>query len=177
MIVRRQCTPNIYFLEVILHKVWSFYIFHFGSCFSHWWLILEVFVLFEAYPFWEDIFILGHSHLTDFVIETWPFIYDCYFRWIIELLTHWVQSSQHTWFDSNIHLPLLQTWHFTSDTITPTSIVSGLIDIKPTYFVTLHDLIPFSWLEKDINQSWVFWSSFHIPLDVSFDIFYDGRAC
>ena len=85
-----------YFLEVILHEVCSFCIFHIGSCFSHRWLILEVFVLVEAYPFWEDIFILRHSHLIDFDNENWPSVYDCYFWWIIKLMTHCVQFSQHT---------------------------------------------------------------------------------
>ena len=50
----------------------------------------------RAYPFWDDAFTLGHSHHADFDIET-PFrVYDCCFRWIIESLTPWAQSSQHT---------------------------------------------------------------------------------
>ena len=40
---------------------------HVGSYFSHQWLILEVFFLFRAPSFWDDVFILGHSHLTDFL--------------------------------------------------------------------------------------------------------------
>ena len=57
-----------------------------------------------------------HSHLADFDIETPPPFYDCCFWWIIELLTPWVQSSQHTWFDLDTHFPLLHThtsyiWH------------------------------------------------------------------
>ena len=38
------------------------------------------------------------------------------FLWIIKLLTPWVQSFQHTWFDLDTHFPLLYThtsyiWH------------------------------------------------------------------
>lgn len=66
--LRWQFIPDIYFPEVILDGVWSFYIFTYvGLWFSHPWLILEVFVLFEAHPFWEVVFILGHSHLDDFL--------------------------------------------------------------------------------------------------------------
>ena len=36
-------------------------------------------------------FILGHSHLVRcFDIEIWFSVYDCYFWWIMELLTPWV---------------------------------------------------------------------------------------
>ena len=41
----------------------------------------------RAYPFWDDVFILGRSYLADFNIETRHSVYDCYFWWIIELLT------------------------------------------------------------------------------------------
>ena len=41
----------------------------------------------RTYSFREDAFILGHSHLADFDINTQPSIHDCYFRWIIKLLT------------------------------------------------------------------------------------------
>ena len=78
----------------------------------------------RAYPFWEDVFILGRSYLADFDIETRPSVYDCYFWWIIELLTPWVQSSQHTWFDLDTHFPLLHTIHPTFGTIIPASILS-----------------------------------------------------
>ena len=54
------------------------------------------YLILRAYPFWEDLLILGIAILQIFDIETWPFVYDCYFRWIIELLTPWGQSSQHT---------------------------------------------------------------------------------
>ena len=40
----------------------------------------------RAYSFREDAFILGHSHLADFDIETRPSIHDFYFQWIIKLL-------------------------------------------------------------------------------------------
>lgn len=50
------------------------------------WLILEVFFIFKACLFWEDIFILGHSHLINFDIETRSSIYDFYFWWIIEIM-------------------------------------------------------------------------------------------
>ena len=46
----------------------SLTIFHLGpmgSYFSQPWLILEVFFLFGAPPFWDDVFILGHSHLPN----------------------------------------------------------------------------------------------------------------
>ena len=70
----------------------------------HWWWFCEMTVYvghllsrdhsaLRAYPFWDGAFILGHSHLADFDIET-PFrVYDCCFRWIIESLTPWAQSS------------------------------------------------------------------------------------
>ena len=35
--------------------------------------------------------------------------FDCCFRWIIESLTPWVQSSRRTWSDLDIHLSLLHT--------------------------------------------------------------------
>ena len=45
----------------------------------------------------------------------------------------------------------------------------SLIDIELVYFAILHDLIPFSWSGEDINQSWAFWPSFHMPLDIRFN--------
>lgn len=33
----------------------------------------------RAYPFRNDAFILRHSHLAAFGIETQPYVYDCYF--------------------------------------------------------------------------------------------------
>ena len=55
----------------------------------------------RVYPFWEDAFILGHSYLTDFDIETWLSIYDCCFRWIIEMMIFLgsVFSAHLVWFD------------------------------------------------------------------------------
>ena len=55
----------------------------------------------KAYPFWGDAFILGHNHLTDFDIETWPSVYDCCFRWIIEMMIFLgsVFSAHLVWFD------------------------------------------------------------------------------
>ncbi|RVW98419.1 hypothetical protein CK203_026746 [Vitis vinifera] len=40
----------------------------------------------RAYPFWDDAFILRHSHLADFDIETPLLVYDRCSRWIVELL-------------------------------------------------------------------------------------------
>ena len=44
------------------------------------------YLVLRVYPFWEDAFILGHNHLTDFDIENWPSVYDYCFRWIIEMM-------------------------------------------------------------------------------------------
>ena len=52
--------------------------------------------------------ILGHSHLIGcFDIETWLSVCDYCFRWIMELLTLWVQSSRHTWMISDIDIPFI----------------------------------------------------------------------
>ena len=60
------------------HGVW------FGNAYTgayptHQWLILKAFILFKAYPFLDDEFILGHSHHMDLFcdIEIWSFVYDC----------------------------------------------------------------------------------------------------
>ena len=53
-------------------------------------ILFGYYLALRAYPFWEDAFILGHSHLADFDIETPPPIYDRCFWWIIESLTLWV---------------------------------------------------------------------------------------
>ena len=94
---------------------------HWGIAHSSWWWFYEMTVYtrhllsrdhsaLRAYPFWDYAFTLGHSHLADFDIET-PFrVYDCCFRWIIELLTSWVQSSRRTWSDLGTHFPLLHTY-------------------------------------------------------------------
>ena len=63
----------------------------------------------EGLPFWDDTFILRHSHLANFDIETPPLVYDCCFWWIIELLAPWVQSSWRAWSDLGTHFPLLHT--------------------------------------------------------------------
>ena len=72
-------------------------------------ILFGYYLALRAYLFWGDAFILGHSHLVDFEIETLPPIYDRCFWWIIESLTLWVQTSQHTWFDLDTHFPLLHT--------------------------------------------------------------------
>ena len=72
-------------------------------------LLSRVYLAVRAYPCWDDALILGHSHLANFDIETPPPVYDCCFRWIIESLTPWVQSSQHTWSNLGTHFPLLHT--------------------------------------------------------------------
>ncbi|RVW35004.1 hypothetical protein CK203_092529 [Vitis vinifera] len=59
----------------------------------------EIILILRAYPFRGDAFTLGHTHLADFDTETPPLVYDCCFRWIIESLTLWVQSSRRTWSD------------------------------------------------------------------------------
>ena len=78
----------------------------------------------RVYPFWEDVFLLGHSHLVDFDIETQPSIHDCYFQWIIKLLTlgfSFLNILGSTW------IPSFLRWtskHPTFDTIIPTSILA-----------------------------------------------------
>ena len=54
----------------------------------------------RAYLFWEDAFILGHSHLTNFDIETWPSVYGCCFWWIIEMMIFFgsLFSAHLVWF-------------------------------------------------------------------------------
>ena len=110
-------------------------------------ILFRDYLVLRVYPFWEDAFILGHSHLADFDIETPPLVYDCCFWWIIELLTPWVQFSQHTWFDLDTHFPLLHThtsyiWHHYTY-MHPS--YHSFTYFKPTYFIILHDLIQFSW--------------------------------
>ena len=70
-------------------------------------ILLRDYFTLRAYPFREDAFILGRNHLVDFDIETLLLVYYCCFWWIIESLTPWVQSSQHTWFNLDTHFPLL----------------------------------------------------------------------
>ena len=77
----------------------------------------------RVYPFWEDVFILGQCHLVDFDIETRPSIHDCYFQWIIKLLSYgfsFLNILGLTW------IPSFLGWtsrHPTFDTIIPTSIL------------------------------------------------------
>ena len=59
--LRWQFIPNTYFLKIILY--WG--LTHFERMYSYW----------------------GIATLLIFDIETWPSAYDCYLRWIIELLT------------------------------------------------------------------------------------------
>ena len=48
--------------------------------------------------------------------------------------------------------------------------------METTYLIIEHNLIPFSWLGKNADQSWIFWLSFHMPLDIKFNIFHDGMT-
>ena len=73
-------------------------------------ILPRVYLALRTYPFWDDAFILGHTYLADFDIET-PFpVYDRCSRWIIESLAPWVRSSWRTWSDLDTHFPLLHTY-------------------------------------------------------------------
>ena len=80
----------------------SMMILWYGNLCRH--ILPRVYLALRAYSFWDDAFILGQSHLVDFDIETPLPVYDYCFWWIIESLTPWVQSLQHTWSDLVIHL-------------------------------------------------------------------------
>ena len=123
-----------------------------GTYLTHRWLILEVFVIFEACLFWEDVFILGHSHLIDFDIETWPSVYDCYFRWIIEIMIFFrsIFLTYLVWFG----YPLTYVTHPYILHLAPLYLYpscQSLTSFEPTYFIILHDFIPFSLLKEDTD--------------------------
>ena len=79
-------------------------------------ILPRVYLALRTYPFWDDAFILGHTYLADFDIETPLPVDDCGSRWIIESLAPWVRSSWRTWSDLDTHFHLLHThtsyiWH------------------------------------------------------------------
>ena len=137
-----------------------------------------VYLALRAYLFGDDAFILGHSHLVDFDVETPLPVHDCCFWWIIGSLTPWVQPSQHTWSDLDTHFPLLHThtsyiWH---------------------HYACIHLIKAFHLLSPHISSSYMTFSSsldqrkIETSLELSgwvftclwtlgSTIFRDGRAC
>ena len=144
---------------------------------THRWFILEVFVLFEACLFWEDVFILRHSYLTKFLHWDSTFCLLLPFPMGYKVIN--TSSSVFSEYLVQLWYPFSFVGHPDILLLSPLYLhpsCQSLIDIKPTYFVILHDIIPFSWLGEDINQSWAFWLSFHMPLYIRFNIFHDSSA-
>ena len=88
------------------------------------------------------------------VVDTLSLVFSTYLVWFKYPLTFVTYS-------------IFCLWH---------CLIQSLIDISPIYLIIEHDLIPFSWSRKDADQSWVFWSSFHMPLEIWFNIFHDGMT-
>ena len=108
--------------------------------------------------------ILGHSHLVRcFGIETWLSVCDYCFQWIMELLTPWVQSSQHTWMISNICLPFVSYSDISSLILSYFLSYQSLIIIffYPTHLTVTHDLR----LLSQLGEVWInprsLWLCFH----------------
>ena len=166
--------PYVHFPEVILHE---FDHFASSSLWGHISLIRDW--------FWRCFFCSELPHFDMmysliFYVETWPLVYECCLRWIIEMMIFWDQSPQLTWFDVDIHLPLLHTrtfffWHHYT--------YIHLILLDPTnislwvyLFLSFYRILSYSLDRNDVGQFWVFWLSGRILLDIRFSIFHDGRA-
>ena len=115
----------------------------------------------RAYPFWDDAFILGRSHLADFDIETPLLVYDRCSRWtrVVDTLGS-VFSAYLVGFGYPLsfvtHLSIL---HWTLLYLRPS--YQSLTSFEPTYFIVLHDLIHFSCDQRRMQTSlglsgWVF---------------------
>ena len=105
----------------------------------------------RAYPFWDDAFILGRSHLADFDIETPLLVYDRCSRWIIVIGT---LGSIFSTYLVRLGYPLsfvtyLYILHWTL--LYLHSSYQSLTSFEPTYFIILPDFIPFSWSEEDTD--------------------------
>ena len=152
------------------------------SYFSHLWLILEVFFLFEAPPFWYDVFILGHSHFSDF------------WRWDLTSCLWMLLSMDYRDDDilgsvSSAHLvrrgyPCTYVTHLYILPLTPLYLHPShfarallIFHFESTFFYhAIGSYLTLLIREEDVGQFWVFWLSVRIPLDIRFSIFHDGRA-
>ena len=111
-------------------------------------ILLRDYFTLRAYPFREDAFILGYSH--------WHWDWTFY-SWLLFSMDHRVIDTLGLVFSTYLvqlgyslsfvgHLDIL---HLTTLYLHPSC--QSLIDIEPTYFIILHVLIPFFWLEEDID--------------------------
>ena len=97
--------------------VWSFCIF---ALWGHISLICDWFwrcFFYSKLPHFDMMYSYwGIATSLIFDVETWPLVYECCFRWIIEMMIFWDQSPQLTWFDVDIHVLMFHTctfylWH------------------------------------------------------------------
>ena len=114
------------------------------------------YLILRAYPFWEDVFILGHSHLADFLHWDLSFC-----LWLLFSMDHSVIDTLGSIFSAYLVWFKYKYLCYTLD-ILPLTLLrlhwsfQSLIDIEPTYLTIEHDLIPLSWSGEDVDRSWVF---------------------
>ena len=99
----------------------------------------------RAYPFWEDAFILRYNH--------WHWDWTFY-SWLLLSMDHRVIDTLGLVFSTylvRLGYPLFFVTHPYILHLTPLYLDSSyqsLTSFEPTYFIILHDLIPFSWSDE-----------------------------
>ena len=106
----------------------------------------------RAYPSWDDAFILGHSHLADFL--HWD---STSYLWSLLLMDHRVVDtlgSDFSTYLARLGYPLSFVTHSYILHSAPLYLhpsCQSLTSFEPTYFIILHGFIPFFWSKEDVD--------------------------